>query len=244
MRHGKRQPDVFLGTSLSDLERNTNGSDKPRSPLSTSRPSAIHHHTAEFAVDAIRWCSERLRQKPYPHPGRLLVTAVSGSSNSPRTPLWRSNSHQLRNQSRMTTEVCHAADPTKWNKIEHRLFRHITRNGQRVPFDTLEIMVQRIGSTRSRERPEIHAWLDEREYLHAKTVSPEKLSQVPLPWSRFNEKSTYQNSPAGEVALIRHLLVGRFLDRGFRPSRCAGEMAKARPRSAPLVAVSHHAAVA
>lgn len=113
----------------------------------------ISHDTAEFAVSAIRrWWQELGRQR-YPRANRLLIMADSGGSNSPRTRLWRWVLQQFADETGLTIELCHYPPGTsKWNKIEHRLFCHITRNWQGVPLETHEIVVQLIGSTRTAHR--------------------------------------------------------------------------------------------
>ena len=93
----------------------------------------ISHDTAEFAVSAIRrWWQELGRQR-FPKARRLLITADSGGSNSPRTRLWRWALQQFADETGLTIELCHYPPGTsKWNKIEHRLFCHITRNWQGI----------------------------------------------------------------------------------------------------------------
>jgi len=84
--------------------------------------------TAEFTVAAIQRWWKRLGRKRYPFAKRLLVTADSGGSNSPRTRLWRWELQRLANRTGLKIELCHYPPGTsKWNKIEHRLFCHITR---------------------------------------------------------------------------------------------------------------------
>ena len=108
----------------------------------------IGHDTAEFAVASIRRWWQRLGQQRYPSAKRLLITADSGGSNSPRTRLWRWELQRFANETGMIIEVCHYPPGTsKWNKIEHRLFCHITRNWQGIPLETLEIVVNLIGAT-------------------------------------------------------------------------------------------------
>jgi hypothetical protein len=125
----------------------------------------IRHDTAEFAVTAIRRWWMRLGKRKYPRAKRLLITADSGGSNSPRTRLWRWALQRFANQTGMTIELCHYPPGTsKWNKIEHRLFCHITRNWQGVPLETMEIIVNLIGATRTKEGLEVHAWLDQKQY--------------------------------------------------------------------------------
>jgi Rhodopirellula transposase DDE domain len=156
----------------------------------------ISHDTAEFAVAAIRRWWRRLGQQRYPRATRLLITADSGGSNSPRTRLWRWALQQLANDTGMTIEVCHYPPGTsKWNKIEHRLFCHITRNWQGVPLETLEIVVSLIGSTRTTEGLEVHAWLDEQHYQKGQTISDAKLSEVCIRRNSFHGEWNYQILP-------------------------------------------------
>jgi len=126
----------------------------------------------------------------------LLITADSGGSNSPRTRLWRWALQQLANETRMIIELCHYPPGTsKWNKIEHRLFCHITRNWQGVPLETMEIVVSLIGSTQTKEGLEVHAWLDEKEYKKAKIVSDTQLAEVRIHRDSFHGEWNYQIIP-------------------------------------------------
>lgn len=156
----------------------------------------ISHDTAEFAVAAIsRWWT-KLGRKRYPSAKRLLITADSGGSNSPRTRLWRLELQRLANSTGLKIEVCHfPAGTSKWNKIEHRLFCHITRNWQGIPLETFEIVVKLIGSTKTREGLEVHAWLDQKEYLKAKAVTDEQLLEVNIERNKFHGEWNYTILP-------------------------------------------------
>lgn len=156
----------------------------------------ISHDTAEFAVAAIHRWWKRLGKKRYPRATGLLVTADSGGSNSPRTRLWRWALQQFANETGMTIELCHYPPGTsKWNKIEHRLFCHITRNWQGIPLETLEIVINLIGSTKTKEGLEVHAWLDERKYQKAKRISNTVLSEVNIRRARFHGEWNYEILP-------------------------------------------------
>jgi transposase len=112
----------------------------------------VSHDTAEFAVAAIHQWWTKLGSKRFPRAKRILITADSGGSNSPRTRLWRWELQRLANETGLKIELCHFPPGTsKWNKIEHRLFCHITRNWRGVPLESLEIVVNLIGSTRTKE---------------------------------------------------------------------------------------------
>ncbi len=156
----------------------------------------ISHDTAEFAVAAIdRWW-KRMGKKRYPAAKRLLITADCGGSNSPRTRFWRWALQKFSNKTGIKIELCHYPPGTsKWNKIEHRLFCHITRNWQGVPLESHEIVVNLIGSTKTEAGLEVHAWLDESYYEKSKKISDELLAEVQIKRNAFHGEWNYQIFP-------------------------------------------------
>jgi len=156
----------------------------------------VSHDTAEFAVAAIdRWW-KRMGKKRYPAAKRLLITADCGGSNSPRTRLWRWALQKFATKTGLKVELCHYPPGTsKWNKIEHRLFSHITRNWQGVPLESHEIVVNLIGSTKTEEGLEVHAWLDKSQYEKSKRVSDDRLAEVQIKRNAFHGEWNYQILP-------------------------------------------------
>jgi transposase len=156
----------------------------------------ISHDTAEFAVASIRRWWRRMGRKRYPQADRLLITADCGGSNSPRTRLWRWALQQFANETGLRIEVCHYPPGTsKWNKIEHRLFCHITRNWQGIPLETYEIVVNLIAATRTSQGLEVHAWMDERDYPKSKQLSESDLSEVNIVRNKFHGEWNYTILP-------------------------------------------------
>ena len=156
----------------------------------------ITHDTAEFAVEAIRRWWKRLGRKRYTAPRRLLITADSGGSNASRNRLWKLQLQQFADETGMIVEVCHFPPGTsKWNKIEHRLFCHITRNWRGVPLETLEVVVNLIGSTRTREGLQVHAWLDERDYQKGRKVTNAEFAELHITPHRFHGEWNYEIHP-------------------------------------------------
>ncbi len=156
----------------------------------------ISHDTAEFAVAAIRRWWERLGGARYGTPRRLLITADSGGSNSPRTRLWLWELQQFADETGMILELCHYPPGTsKWNKIEHRLFCHITRNWQGVPLETLEVVVNLIGATRPKEGWEVHAWLDGHQYDEGRKIRAADLAEIQLKRNTFHGDWNYEIHP-------------------------------------------------
>jgi Rhodopirellula transposase DDE domain len=92
------------------------------------------HDTATFAVESIRRWWNTAGCSDYPHARRLLITADAGGSNSYRTRAWKAELAALAVQTGLAITVCHFPPGTsKWNKIEHRLFSHITMNWRGRP---------------------------------------------------------------------------------------------------------------
>jgi hypothetical protein len=156
----------------------------------------ISHDTAEFAVAAIRRWWERLGQHRYRSPKRLMVTADSGGSNSSRARLWKLELQRFADEAGLIVEVCHYPPGTsKWNKIEHRLFCHITRNWQGVPLETLQVVINLIGSTRTQQGLEVHAWLDENTYEKGRKVSDAEMSELHIKRNTFHGDWNYEIHP-------------------------------------------------
>lgn len=156
----------------------------------------ITHDTAEFAVEAIRRWWQRLGKKRYRSPRRLLITADSGGSNSSRNRLWKLELQQFADETGLIIEVCHFPPGTsKWNKIEHRLFCHITRNWQGIPLETLEVVVRLIGSTRTSEGLEVHAWLDEADYQKGRKVTNAEFQELHIKPNAFHGEWNYEIHP-------------------------------------------------
>jgi transposase len=156
----------------------------------------IDHDTAEFAVASIAQWWKRLGRKRYRGAKRLLITGDSGGSNGHRNRLWKSELQRFANRTGLIVEVCHFPPGTsKWNKIEHRLFCHITRNWQGIPLETHEIVVNLIGSTRTTQGLEVHAWLDEREYPKGRKVSDTEFAELHMRRNNFQGDWNYEIHP-------------------------------------------------
>ncbi len=104
--------------------------------------------TGAFAVNALRLWWQQEGAARYPHATRLLVTADSGGSNGARCRLWKDQLAALAAQTGLRIEVCHFPPATsKWNKIEHRMFCHVTRTWRGRPLMTADDAVAGIAAT-------------------------------------------------------------------------------------------------
>jgi len=156
----------------------------------------IDHDTAEFAVASIAQWWKRMGRKRYKAAKRLLITGDSGGSNGHRNRLWKAELQRFANRTGMILEVCHFPPGTsKWNKIEHRLFCHITRNWRGVPLETHEIVINLIGSTRTTQGLEVHAWLDEHEYPKGRKVTDAEFTAINIRRNKFQGDWNYEIHP-------------------------------------------------
>jgi Rhodopirellula transposase DDE domain len=102
----------------------------------------------------------------------------------------------LSNETGLAIEVCHFPPGTsKWNKIEHRLFCHVTRNWRGEPLETYEIVVNLIGSTTTETGLKVYAELDTSKYEKGRKVSDEELAKVNIKQSRFHGEWNYVIRP-------------------------------------------------
>ena len=159
----------------------------------------ISHDTAEFAVGAIRRWWEKLGRARYGRAKRVLVTADSGGSNSSRSRLWKRELQTWADETGLIVEVCHYPPGTsKWNKIEHRVFCHITRNWRGTPLETLEIVVESIAATTTDTGLEIHAWLDEGTYEKGREVSDHELAGCTIKRHHYHGEWNYEIHPRAQ----------------------------------------------
>ena len=123
------------------------------------------HDTPTFAVASIRHWWRQMGCGAYPDATALFVTADAGGSNGYRSRAWKHELQQLADETGLTIQVSHFPPGTsKWNKIEHRLFCHITANWRGTPLTTYETIVDRIGNTRTATGLRVLAELDAGQY--------------------------------------------------------------------------------
>jgi DDE family transposase len=156
----------------------------------------IDHNTSPFATETIRrwWCE--MGAPLYPEADRLLVTADAGGSNGYRCRLWKVALQQLADAVGLRITVCHFPPGTsKWNKIEHRMFCHITKNWRGQPLLSRAVVVNLIGSTRTKAGLHVQAELDTNAYETGIAVSDEELAAVRIKKDTFHGEWNYTISP-------------------------------------------------
>jgi hypothetical protein len=154
------------------------------------------HDTATFAVASLRRWWQAVGTGAYPGAERLLICADGGGSNGYRIRLWKVELQQFADASGLTVTVCHLPPGTsKWNKIEHRLFAHISMNWRGRPLISHEVVVDLIGATTTATGLRVRAELDPGAYPTKVKVSDDELATVHLTPHAFHGDWNYTVTP-------------------------------------------------
>ena len=154
------------------------------------------HDTPAFAVASIRQWWKMMGRRGHAAAKSLLITADAGGSNGYRSRLWKVELQKFADQSRLSIRVSHFPPGTsKWNKIEHRLFCHITQNWRGRPLRTFETIVDLIGNTRTRTGLRVKAGLDARPYPTGVKVTATAFQKLSLVKHAFHGDWNYELKP-------------------------------------------------
>jgi transposase len=156
----------------------------------------IDHDTSCFAVESIRQWWLGMGEELYPDARRLLICADGGGSNGSRVRLWKVELQRLADEAGLEVTVCHFPPGTsKWNKIEHRLFSHITMNWRGRPLISHQVVVELISATMTATGLEVEAHLDTRSYPTKIKVTKQQMERVRLRPHEFHGNWNYTIEP-------------------------------------------------
>ncbi len=156
----------------------------------------IDHDTARFAAEAIRRWWRKMGSKRYRNAKELLITADGGGSNGSRSRLWKVALHDMAVNLGMPVHVCHFPPGTsKWNKIEHRMFCHITQNWRGRPLVSHDVVINLIANTTTQAGLKLQAELDKGTYPTGIKVSDRELAAVNLKRAQFHGEWNYTLLP-------------------------------------------------
>lgn len=154
------------------------------------------HDTAVFAVASIRRWWQTAGMLAYPDATQLLITADAGGSNGYRSRAWKAELAALAAETGLAITVCHLPPGTsKWNKIEHRLFCHITMNWRGRPLTSHEVVVAAIAATTTRTGLSVHAELDTGAYPTGIKISDAQMASLPVTRHSFHGDWNYTLHP-------------------------------------------------
>ena len=156
----------------------------------------ITSDTAEFAVQSIRCWLDRMGRARYPQARELTITADCGGSNGARVRLWKVELQKLADETGLVIHVHHYPPGTsKWNKIEHRLFCHITQNWRGRPLANRFAVVELIGATTTKTGLKVESVLDTRSYRKGIKASKAAMKSLDLTGDQFHPDWNYTIRP-------------------------------------------------
>jgi hypothetical protein len=156
----------------------------------------IDNDTAQFSVNSIRHWLDVMARERYPVMNQLMITADGGGSNGSRVRLFKVELQKLADETGLTLQVCHYPPGTsKWNKIEHKLFCHITQTWRGKPLTSRETVVELIASTTTNTGLTVRCVLDTRAYPKGIKVSDAEMAALNIKGDTFHPEWNYTISP-------------------------------------------------
>lgn len=156
----------------------------------------VDHDTAEFAVESIQRWWTKMGACRYQDATELLITADGGGSNGSRNRLWKVALQRLADATGLRIAVGHFPPGTsKWNKIEHRMFSHISMNWRGQPLTSHEVIVNLIANTTTEKGLKIQAELDTGCYPTGIKVTDQEFQDIALEPAAFHGEWNYTITP-------------------------------------------------
>ena len=147
----------------------------------------IDHDTAEFAVETIRRWWNSIGHQVYPNATNLYITADGGGSTAGRNRLRKKELRKLADETNVSIHVSHYPPGTsKWNKIEHRMFSHISMNWRAIPLVSRELIVERISHTTTEKGLKILSELNTNKYKKGIVVTKKEFDTLSLSRKDFH----------------------------------------------------------
>ncbi len=157
----------------------------------------ITAETAQLAVASIRAWWQDLGAERYPSARSLQITADCGGGNGNRIRLWKTELQKLADETGLEIRVCHFPPGTsKWNKIEHRLFCHISQTWRGRPLISYQVIINSIAATTTSSGLKVYARLDEHDYPKKIEVADTEIAAVNLTPDAFHPEWNYAISPS------------------------------------------------
>ena len=157
------------------------------------------HDTPGFAVASIRRWWTTLGMEAYPDSKELLITADCGGSNSYRARAWKAELQAFANDTGLTIRVAHFPPGTsKWNKVEHRLFCHLSQSWRGRPLVDYTTIIELIGHTTTATGLTVHATLDDSEYPTGVKVPDEDMEALNITRSAWHGDWNYAIAPVAK----------------------------------------------
>ena len=113
-----------------------------------------------------------------------------------RVRLWKRELQNLADETDLVIHVHHYPPGTsKWNKIEHRLFCHITQTWRARPLTSRLAVVESIAATTTKTGLKVESALDTRHYQKGIKVSNAEMKSLNITGHDFHPEWNYTVRP-------------------------------------------------
>ena len=129
--------------------------------------------------------------------GLATISKITGLARSTiNRGIWKLELQKLADDTGLAICVHHYPPGTsKWNKIEHRLFCHITQNWRGRPLTDRLAVVELIGATTTKAGLKVESALDTRNYQRGIKVSKAQMKCLDITGDQFHPEWNYTIRP-------------------------------------------------
>jgi Rhodopirellula transposase DDE domain len=150
------------------------------------------HDTAAFAVASIRRWWQSMGAHAYPDATSVMITSDVDEPNDHQRQIWKWGLAQLAAETGLDIIVCHHPPGTsKWNKIEHRLFSHVSMNWRGRPLIDHHVMIELIADMNTPTDLKVNAQLDRGTHPTGTKISDARPAEIVIDSAPFHGEWNY-----------------------------------------------------
>jgi hypothetical protein len=152
--------------------------------------------TGWFSVHSLWMWRENMWKQLYENVSDIYINCDGWGSNGSRCRLWKRELQTLANKLNKNIHISHFPPWTsKRNKIEHRLFCHISNNWKGVPLQNLVTIVNLISNTKTSKWLTVKCALDETIYEKWIKVTDQEIAELNIINDDFHWEWNYTILP-------------------------------------------------
>lgn len=151
------------------------------------------HETADFITDNLRWWWEQFGIHHYPDATQILILCDAGGGNNYRHHVFKKHLILLAQQIGVDIMIAHYPPyASKWNPIEHRLFPHVQRAIEGVPFTEYQQVKELFEKTSTDTGLKVFVRLNLNTYVTGKKTKAEEVDLNRIHFHNVLPKLSYR----------------------------------------------------
>jgi len=152
--------------------------------------------TSEFVCDSLAyWWNTELKHQ-YPHADKIILRCDGGGSNSSRYHIVKQDFQHVSTRLGLPIQIQHYPPYcSKYNRIEHRMFPHLTRQWKGVIFRNYDILKELAEQTTTKTGLTVKAVINTNSYHTGRKADPEFLDTMNIEYDMELGKWNYTFYP-------------------------------------------------